>query len=88
MKTLKLLNKKYLSIIFIIFIYSLNINAEDKPIDIWNIEKKDIGKNTSNNILETENLEEEVPNSNIYEMQSQNEINSVEIDSSLNSKKN
>ena len=49
--------------------------------------KKDIGKNTSNNILETENLEEEVPNSNIYEMQSQNEINSVEIDSSLNSKK-
>ena len=87
MKTLKLLNKKYLSIIFIIFIYSLNINAEDKPIDIWNIEKKDIGKNTSNNILETENLEEEVPNSNIYEMQSQNEINSVEIDSSLNSKK-
>ena len=87
MKTLKLLNKKYLSIIFIIFIYSLNINAEDNPIDIWNIEKKDIEKNTSNNILETENLEEEVPNSNIYEMQSQNEINSVEIDSSLNSKK-
>ena len=44
MKILKLLNKKYLSIIFIIFIYSLNINAEDKPIDIWNIEKKDIEK--------------------------------------------
>ena len=87
MKILKLLNKKYLSIIFIIFIYSLNINAEDKPIDIWNIEKKDIGKNTSNNILEAENLEEQVPNSDIYEMQSQNEINSVEIDSSLNSKK-
>ena len=87
MKILKLLNKKYLSIIFIIFIYSLNINAEDKPIDIWNIEKKDIGKNTSNNILEAENLEEQVPNSDIYEMQSQNEINTVEIDSSLNSKK-
>ena len=49
--------------------------------------KKKISKKYSNNILEIENLEEEVPNSNIYEMQSQNEINSVEIDSSLNSKK-
>ncbi len=87
MKILKLLNKKHLSIIFIIFFYTLNINAEDKPIDIWNIEKKNIEENTSSNILEVENLEEQVPKSNIYEMQSQNEINSVQVDSSLSSKK-
>ena len=44
MKILKLLNKKYLSIIFIIFFYTLDTNAEDKPIDIWNIEKKILKK--------------------------------------------
>ena len=87
MKILKLLNKKYLSIIFIIFFYTLGTNAEDKPIDIWNIEKKNIEENTSSNILEVENLEEQVQKSNIYEIQSQNEINKVEVDSSLSSKK-
>ena len=41
MKILKLLNKKILSvfIVFIIF-FSSGINAEDKPADIWNLEKK------------------------------------------------
>ena len=87
MKILKLLNKKYLSIIFIIFFYTLDTYSEDKPIDIWNIEKKNIEENTSSNILEVENLEEQVQKSNIYEIQSQNEINKVEVDSSLSSKK-
>ena len=43
MKILKLLNRKYLSIILIFFI-SFNTQAEDKPIDIWNIDKKKLKK--------------------------------------------
>jgi hypothetical protein len=39
MKILKLLNSKYLSILLIIFLYNLNVLAEDEPIDIWNIDK-------------------------------------------------
>ena len=42
MKTLKLLNKKYLSILLIFFLtISLNLKAEEEPVDIWKLEKKD-----------------------------------------------
>ena len=37
MKILKLLNKKNFSIIFI-FLLGLSTYAEDKPVDIWNID--------------------------------------------------
>ena len=42
MKTLKLLNKKNLSIIIIYLLPSFSVIAEDKPVDIWNIDKKKI----------------------------------------------
>ena len=42
MRILKLLNKKYLSIIIIFLLSSVNVIAEDQPIDIWNIDKKAI----------------------------------------------
>ena len=41
MKILKLLNKKILSIILVCLIFFTPVFAEEKPIDIWNIEKKD-----------------------------------------------
>ena len=41
MKTSKLLNKKYFSIILILF-FGLSSYAEEKPVDIWNIEQKEI----------------------------------------------
>ena len=42
MKILKLLNKKYLSILLIFFLtISLNLKAEEEPVDIWKLEKKD-----------------------------------------------
>ena len=42
MKTLKLLNKKYLSIFTILILsFSLNLKADDEPVDIWKLEKKD-----------------------------------------------
>ena len=41
MKILKLLNKKYLTIFTILILsFSLNLRAEDEPVDIWNIEKE------------------------------------------------
>ncbi len=87
MKILKLLNKIYLSIIPIIFFFSLNIQAEEKPVDIWNIDKKEIEQNSSSDISEIDkSIDEQEPQSSIYEMQSQKQTNSVEVESSLNSK--
>ena len=40
MKILKLLNKKNFIILFTGLIYSISVTAEEKPIDIWDIEKK------------------------------------------------
>ena len=44
MKILKLLNSNYLSILLIIFLYCFRSKAEDKPIDIWNINQNKIEK--------------------------------------------
>ena len=41
MKILKLLNKKNFLILFFLFFTSIT-NAEEKPVDIWNIDKKEI----------------------------------------------
>ena len=41
MKILKLLNKKYFSILIFYFLYVINTFADDKPVDIWNLEKKE-----------------------------------------------
>ena len=87
MKILKLLNKNYLSILSIIFVISLGVEAEEKPVDIWNIdqntlkEKKIIEDQNNKKILESENNQ-----SSIYDLQSQNEINTVQVDASLDSK--
>ena len=43
MKNLKLLNKKYLSIIIFFLFLGITVQSEE-PIDIWNIEKKKIRK--------------------------------------------
>ena len=41
MKILKSLNKKNFLILFFLFFTSIS-NAEEKPVDIWNIDKKEI----------------------------------------------
>ena len=53
MRILKLLNKKYFSIIIIFLLSSVNVIAEDQPIDIWNIDKKAI-ETTSEDISSNE----------------------------------
>ncbi len=48
MKILKLLNKKYLPIFIICFLsFSLNLQAEDEPVDIWDLDKE-LEQNSSN----------------------------------------
>tara|TARA_B110001452_G_scaffold193750_1_gene163760 strand:+ start:189 stop:1949 length:1761 start_codon:yes stop_codon:yes gene_type:complete len=83
MRSLKLLNRKYLSIILLFLFFGFSTYSQE-PIDIWSIEKKKI-------IVETpivQNSEEnDVPENKIYEMQSQKdgELN-VEETQTLTSK--
>tara|TARA_Y100000996_G_scaffold412576_1_gene399010 strand:- start:13 stop:1785 length:1773 start_codon:yes stop_codon:yes gene_type:complete len=86
MKILELLNNKFLSILLIILVFGLDIKAEEKPIDIWNInenETEEIKSNSKQNNSVKENIE--INESSIYEMQSQKENNLVQVDSSLDS---
>ncbi len=85
MKILKLLNSKYLSILLIIFFYSLNAKAEDKPIDIWNIDKNKIEEVQSTSNENEETIDKQIKQSSIYDLQSQKETDSVRVDSSLDS---
>ena len=66
MKISKLLNKNYLSIFIISIFFLINpLNAEDEPIDIWELEKKvgldenqliqEEDNSTSNSIIQIEN---------------------------------
>ena len=66
MKILKLLNKNYLTIFVISIFFLINpLNAEDEPIDIWELEKKiepdenqliqEEDNSTSNSIIQIEN---------------------------------
>ena len=85
MKTLKLLNKKYFLIIFLNFFLCINVNSETQPIDIWNVDKKEVEQESVNDPLIT-NDEIQVSETSIYDLQSNNQNDNVEVDSSLNSK--
>ncbi|MDC0353608.1 hypothetical protein OAM83_00145 [Candidatus Pelagibacter sp.] len=84
MKILKLLNKKNLSIVIIYLFSSLFVIAEDKPVDIWNIDKKELEDfsevNTSVEKIEI------ISESSIYEMQSDKNKDSIKLDQELLSK--
>ena len=85
MKILKLLNKKNLSIILsFFFLFSLKVYSTE-PVDIWNIETKEI---VTENSAEEKNEEKVISTSSIYEMQSEKK-NEFEIqeDETLFSKK-
>ena len=85
MRNLKLLNKKYLSVILFSLLCGFQLQSQE-PVDIWNIEGDNKKENT--NIVENDN-KEKISENSIYEMQSQksnNEIN-IEEDQTLISKK-
>tara|TARA_Y100000992_G_scaffold230921_1_gene162076 strand:- start:1056 stop:2822 length:1767 start_codon:yes stop_codon:yes gene_type:complete len=83
MKILKLLNKRYFTII--LFLFSTVAHTEEKPVDIWNIDEKKLESDT------IEISKEAVPNSNttngtsIYEMQSKKETEKIKLDNKLDS---
>ena len=84
MKILKLLNSNYLSILLIIFLLSFNAKAEDEPVDIWNIDQNKIEETKSkNNQNNSEIVDEQTTKSSIYNLRSQKEIDTVQMDSSL-----
>jgi hypothetical protein len=86
MKILKLLNRKYLSILLIFFLFCFATKAEDKPIDIWNVDKnksEEIKSNETQNNVEI--IDEQATELSIYDLQSQKKIDKVQVDSSLNS---
>jgi len=84
MKTLKLLNKKNLSIIIISLLSTFSTIAEDKPVDIWNIDKKEVETSIKENIAE-EKINE-ISENGIYQMQADKNIDSIKLDQTLSSK--
>ena len=84
MKILKLLNKKNLSIIIISLLLSFSSVAEDKPVDIWSIDKKEIEASIEESTKVEK--EEEISESSIYQMQTNKSENSIKLDLDLTSK--
>ena len=79
MKILKLLNRNYFSIIFIL-LFGYYSYAEEQPVDIWNIDKKKLENDTQKENKEIFSNKIEIEKnigSNIYKMQSQKKISSI-----------
>ena len=91
MKTLRLLNKFFFSILIFSISFTGNLHSEDKPIDIWNIDKSKINQNNNenNNISQEIQLENLNKNSIIdnLKIEPQKVITEIELDQNLNSKK-
>ena len=84
MKNLKLLSKKLLLIIFILFI-PFKSYSSDKPIDIWNLnEKKNDQNSESNETIDT--INDSSKEISIYNKKSNDETLDIVEDTSLNSK--
>ena len=84
MRILKLLNNKNLSIIIISLLLSSSSIAEEKPVDIWNLDKKETQNISEENLSVEKN--EETSQSSIYKMQSDKKEESIKLDEELTSK--
>ena len=87
MKISKLLNKNCLSIILIL-LFGLNSFAEDQPVDIWNIDKDKLETNSLSDdekSVKEETVIETEFKSNVYKMQSEKEINAINLEDKLDS---
>ena len=86
MKILKLLNKTFYFTLIYLFL-GLNSFAEDKPVDIWNVDEKKIDNSTQNNNQNLKKTDERKKKElGIYNMQSQNRNNIIELDQTLETK--
>ena len=81
MKILKLLNKQNLSILIIYLLLSHVVTAEDKPVDIWNIDKIET-KDTEENNSSVKQIEVKSEGS-IYEMQANKKKETIKLDQDL-----
>ncbi len=87
MKILRLLNRKYLSIIIAVLLIAFNSNSEDQPVDIWNIDKEKIENSTSEKISDSsDETNNQLTESDIYKMQNKKKVNIVKVDNALDSK--
>ena len=77
MKILKLLNKKYFSILIFYLLSATNTFAEDKPVDIWNLEKKETDIVVETNI--SDQNQNNSTGSSIYNMQSNKKIDPIKL---------
>ena len=84
MKILKLLNKKILSITLVCLIFFTPVFTEEKPIDIWNIEKKD------NQVISETNISSEnssgTSQNSVYELQTNKQTDTIKLDKEFSSK--
>ena len=87
MKTLKLLNKFFFFIS--LFFLSFEITAEEKPVDIWNIDEKKTKEVSENNLsnLSKENIDQNNSGKSIYDMQSKKKTNLIELEENIIVKK-
>ena len=87
MKILKLLNKNFYFIIFYFF-FGLSSLAEDQPVDIWNVDEKQILNSSEDQTLnlEKKDLLKRQPEIGIYKMQSQKNSSSITLDQTLDTK--
>ena len=83
MKILRLLNKKNLSIVIIHLLIFFSVKAEDKPIDIWNIDKKIVNSTEVNTSVEKV---EEISETSIYNAQVDKNLDTIKLDQELTSK--
>ena len=84
MKILKSLNKKIFIIQFVYFFLFSFALAEEKPIDIWNIDKKNNQVISETNIS-SENTISTTPNS-VYELQTNKQTDTIKLDKEFSSK--
>ena len=84
MKILKLLNKRNLSIVIITLLFPFYLVAEEKPVDIWNIDKQEAESISEENL--SIEKKEEISQSSIYKMQSSKNEDSIKLDQDLSSK--
>ena len=84
MKILKLLNKK-IFLIMIALSLAISVNAEEQPVDIWNLDKK-LEDNVLSDSKKIEQQDIEIETSSeidIYKMQTHKKKNSIELDENL-----
>ena len=92
MKTLKLLNRIFLSILLLFFTFVKISYSEEQPVDIWNIDKSKLKQNSGNDNTETnlkikdDNLIETFPFDPL-KLEPQNSIKEIKFDQDLSSQK-